>query len=166
MAETKIVALMGWGFPELAALCEGTGSLRLVGLDDPADLGREIAEADGFVVYNNQYTAEVAETLRRRARRLRWVQFATSGTDNAEAHGLPEDVTLTNAGDAWAPAVAEHAMALLLGLRRALPQLERSRQAGLASTVLPEEGVHRRDGAIHVLVDIVETDVAGSLHLE
>ena len=135
MPRVKIVALMSVGFPELAAACQDLHDVRLTGLEAPAELAREVADADGFIVFNGQYSAEVAALLRRDAPRLRWIQFATSGWDNALRHGVPEGVAMTNAGEAWAPAVAEHALALLLGLARDLPRLERARQA--------------RDGARH-----------------
>ena len=43
------------------------------------------------------------------------------GYDTVEQHGVPPGVVVTNAGDAYAPTVAEHALALLLALVRRLP---------------------------------------------
>ena len=67
--------------------------------------------------------------MRTKAARLRWIQFGSAGIDAAIRHGVPTGVMLTNAGSAWAPTVAEHAFALLLGLARKLHDFERLRAA-------------------------------------
>jgi phosphoglycerate dehydrogenase-like enzyme len=59
---------------------------------------------------------------------LRWIQFSTSGIDNALKHGLPAGVVVTNMSGLRAFAVAEHALMLMLGLVRRLRVTERARK--------------------------------------
>ena len=48
-------------------------------------------------------------------------QLLTAGYDHAKRLGVPKHVTLCNAGHAFAPAVAMHAVALLLAVQRRIP---------------------------------------------
>jgi phosphoglycerate dehydrogenase-like enzyme len=48
------------------------------------------------------------------------------GYDPVELHGVPPGVTVTCAGDAYAPTVAEHAVAMLLALLRHIPPAVRN----------------------------------------
>ena len=54
------------------------------------------------------------------APRLRWLQLISTGQEALEQHGLPAHIALTGVGNTAAAVVAEHAMALLLGLVRRL----------------------------------------------
>ncbi|WP_441232349.1 D-2-hydroxyacid dehydrogenase [Tardiphaga sp. 215_C5_N2_1] len=63
--------------------------------------------------------------------RLRLVQFLSAGYESAEFLGVPKGAAVCNASEIWSPVVAEHAVALMLGLIRRLPQLERRRIARL-----------------------------------
>ena len=123
--QIKIVCHVTAGFPALSAACAGMPALSLAETKTLAELERELAGAVGLIVFNGDYTAEVAALAARQ--RLRWIQFATAGVDNAEKFGVPEGCLLCNAGDVWAPTVAEHALALLLGLVRQIHLLERTR---------------------------------------
>jgi phosphoglycerate dehydrogenase-like enzyme len=111
--------------PQLAALAARHGA-ELVATDDTAALHRELADADALWIWPAFYDAALVPLLEAHAARLRWVQLATMGYDAVEAHGAPRDVTITNAGDAYAPTVAEHALALLLALVRRLPEALRA----------------------------------------
>ncbi len=51
------------------------------------------------------------------------------GYDPVEEHGVPPGVTVTSAGDAYAPTVAEHAVAMLLALLRRIPEAVAQRRA-------------------------------------
>ena len=51
------------------------------------------------------------------------------GYDPVELHGVPRGVTVTTAGDAYAPTVAEHAVTLLLALVRRFPEMRSQRRA-------------------------------------
>ena len=67
------------------------------------------------------YTASVANLIRERGNRLRWIQMTIAGYDGIGFHGVPASVAVTNVGNAHAPLVAEHAVTLLAALTRRLP---------------------------------------------
>jgi phosphoglycerate dehydrogenase-like enzyme len=89
--------------------------------NDDAALAANIGDAELLLVTDNLYSAEVARLLRTRAAKLKWIQLLSAGHDAVTQHGVPPGVAVTNAGDAYAPSVATHAVALLLGLQRQLP---------------------------------------------
>lgn len=62
----------------------------------------------------------LAEALHDPGRTVRWVQCLSAGYESLTRHGFPPDMVLTNQGGAVAPAVAEHALALMLALVRRL----------------------------------------------
>jgi phosphoglycerate dehydrogenase-like enzyme len=66
---------------------------------------------------------QVFATLRGPARSVRWLHFTTAGREGYEELGWPEGVTVSYAGGGVSPAVAEHAMALLLAMVRRVPDL-------------------------------------------
>jgi phosphoglycerate dehydrogenase-like enzyme len=112
---------------EIAAALSLHGEVRRV--DDPSGLVAALDGADALVMNNPAiYTAEFADQLGRHGRALRWVQLLSAGYDGPLLHGIPEGVILTNAGEAWSPTVAEHALALLLALLRRLPECLRAQQ--------------------------------------
>lgn len=88
-------------------------------------------EIEVLVIGGHFFDSRVAEVLRTRARRLRFIQSFTAGYEGLQAHGVPPGVVVANAGDSWSPAVAEHGMALLLALVKCLPQaiINQSRSA-------------------------------------
>lgn len=91
-----------------------------------------------FLVLSDAHLDAKMLDLIRAAPRLRWVQLTSSGAERAMAAGIAARVLLTNAAPVWAPAVADHAMALLLGLVRQIPQL--SRLQGTRSWAPPVAG--------------------------
>jgi phosphoglycerate dehydrogenase-like enzyme len=97
---------------------------------NPAELAAAIADADALLCPDFVYSAQVDETLRDRARRLSWLQLLTQGFENAQAQGVPGGVTVTNAGDAYSPAVAMHAVALLLAVQRRFPAMHANQLKG------------------------------------
>lgn len=94
-----------------------------VAVESDAALAAAIPDAELLLLPDSHYSAEVAQLLRERATKLRWIQLLSAGYDAVIRHGLPPGVILTNAGDAYAPAVAAQAMALLLGVQRQFPIL-------------------------------------------
>src|SRR5262249_32643841 len=81
---------------------------------------RELATADAMICPDRLYSARIAEAVRG-APKMRWVQLLSAGYDTAQKHGVPANVTLCNAGEAYAPAVPTHALALRLAGPRHLP---------------------------------------------
>src|SRR5690606_3331306 len=53
---------------------------------------------------------------------VQWFQFLSAGRERLLAAGLPDRLELFGIGDALAPAIGEHGMALALALYRGLPQ--------------------------------------------
>lgn len=113
------------------ALAERLGA-QAVAIDD-TDVDarrRELADADALWTWPTFYDPDLVALLKANAPRLRWVALPTMGYDPVEAYGLPRGVTVTSAGDAYAPTVAEHAVALLLALVRRIPPAVQNAMTG------------------------------------
>ncbi|WP_185715900.1 D-2-hydroxyacid dehydrogenase [Burkholderia sp. Bp9004] len=95
--------------------------------DDVEQLAAVAPQAHGLVLVGPGYTPAVAAALAS-ATELRWVQTLSAGYENLQRFGVPPDVTVTNAGDAWSVSVAEHAMALILALAKRLPEAVRQKE--------------------------------------
>lgn len=67
--------------------------------------------------------SQVVQLLRAPGNTVRWMHFVSAGREGFEAVGLPAGVAVTSAAGAVAPTVAEHAMALLLALKRRVPEM-------------------------------------------
>lgn len=111
--------------PQFEALAAKHGAAS-VAVEDAEAMRRELADADAFWTWPAFYDAELVALLERYAPRLRWVQLPTMGYDPVEAHGVPPGVAVTSAGDAYAPTVSEHAVAMLLALVRRIPAAVRN----------------------------------------
>ena len=111
--------------PQFEALASRHG-VESVAVPDAGAMRRELADADALWAWPTFYDAELVTLLERHRPRLRWVQLPTMGYDPVELHGVPAGVTVTTAGDAYAPTVAEHAVTLLLALVRRLPEAVRN----------------------------------------
>lgn len=111
-------------FEELA----GRHGVAFVVPEDEAALHKALADADALWMWPDFYDAGLVGAIAPHAHRLRWVQLQTMGYDPVEAHGIPPGVTVTTAGDAFAPAVAEHALALLLALVRQVHRAARAQR--------------------------------------
>ncbi len=82
------------------------------------ELREKLPAAEVLVTSNRSYEADAAQIILDLGRRLRWLQFTTSGIDKAIANGLPNGIPVTNAAGTHAHRVAEHAMWLLLSAAR------------------------------------------------
>jgi phosphoglycerate dehydrogenase-like enzyme len=111
--------------PQFEALA-ARHDVEAVTVGDTDAMRRELADADALWAWPAFYDAELVELLARHRPRLRWVQLPTMGYDPVELHGVPSGVTVTTAGDAYAPTVAEHALTLLLALVRRIPEAVRN----------------------------------------
>jgi phosphoglycerate dehydrogenase-like enzyme len=107
----------------LTAVAERHGVESVVAADTEG-LHAELADADALWLWPGFYDAELVPVLARRAPRLRWLQILTMGYDPLVAHGVPAGLAITNAGDSYAPTVAEHAVATLVALVRAFPEMQ------------------------------------------
>jgi len=81
--------------------------------------------AQGIVLYDAPpaEARQVVDALRAPGNTVRWLHFLTAGREGFDAVGIPAGVTVTYAAGGAAPAVAEHAMALLLALGRRVPEV-------------------------------------------
>jgi phosphoglycerate dehydrogenase-like enzyme len=111
--------------PQFEALAAARGA-DFVAVEDAGALHRELANADALWLWPAFYDAALVPVLERHADRLRWLQLFTMGYDQVERHGAPRGMTVANAGDAYAPTVAEHAVTMLLALVRRLPDAGRN----------------------------------------
>ncbi len=111
----------------LEAVLVGEDAVRV---DSGADIARCGAGAEVFIVSGNLYGADEAKALKDTARGLKFVQTRSVGLDPFLRHGFPEGVIVCNARGVRGTTCAEHAVALLLGLARRIPRMERNRIAG------------------------------------
>src|SRR4051812_24984261 len=81
----------------------------------------ELPTADALICPDHFLSTKVTNAVKTSAPNLRWIQLLTAGYDNIKRHGAPSRITVCNAGEAYAPAVATHAIALLLALQRRIP---------------------------------------------
>lgn len=96
--------------------------IELVEVEEVQDVCPHVKGADVLVIANPRggQGAKVAAALDDPGCTVRWVQVVSAGIDGLSAHALPSHIVFTNQGGSAAPAVAEHAMALLLSLGRRL----------------------------------------------
>jgi phosphoglycerate dehydrogenase-like enzyme len=115
--------------PQFEALAARLGATSVTA-EDTASLHRELAGADALWIWPAFYDAALVAALERCVPSLRWVQLPTMGYDPVEQHGVPPGITVTSAGDAYAPTVAEHAVAMMLALLRRIPAAVRDGDEG------------------------------------
>lgn len=106
--EKDIIERIAKAFPDLTILTA----------DSDDELRKAMPDADILVTSNRVYVPVAAKIIREGAKRLKWIQFTTSGVDKAVASGLPEGIPVTNAAGFHANRVAEHGMSLLLAVAR------------------------------------------------
>lgn len=105
--------------------------VRLQVVETLAELLAAIPGAMGIILYDAPpaQASEVIGALRVDGNSVQWMHFLTAGREGFDAIGFPKSIAVTHAAGGAAPAVAEHAMALLLALGRCLPQaLQQSQQ--------------------------------------
>lgn len=121
----------------------------------PADLPAMLDGAEVFVTGSMLYDEPVAKAVAN-AGQLKWIQFASSGVDPLLDYPAPPGVVVTNGAPVWAPSVAEHAIAMLIGLQRQLPFLEKARRAGEWTQAAMRTRLRSLDGATILLVGFGE----------
>jgi phosphoglycerate dehydrogenase-like enzyme len=107
---------------------------------DVRDLADALNGAGVLLIGNRSYTADAAAIIAQSSKTLKWIQFTSSGLDNARKYGLPPGVTVTNAAGLRTGTVAEHAFALMLGVARRLQALEhaKARQDWCRDAITPQ----------------------------
>jgi phosphoglycerate dehydrogenase-like enzyme len=88
---------------------------------DEAELLDALPAADALWITPTCYTSAVASAVCANPGRLKWLGLTSAGYDVLLRNGAPPGVTLTYATSVHGPAVAEHAVSLLLALVRRLP---------------------------------------------
>ena len=106
---------------EMAARLRKIPAVDLAVVDTVEKVSAVAADIEALVIGGHFFSAKVAEVLREKAKRLRFIQSFTAGYEGLQVNGVPPGVVVANAGDSWSPAVAEHGMALLLALVKCLP---------------------------------------------
>jgi phosphoglycerate dehydrogenase-like enzyme len=101
--------------------CRDLPGTVLIDVDNEGALVDLVDTCDALFLNSARYTPELAQRLASEKSKVRWLQFSSAGYETAEALGVPANVEVTNGGSAWSVTVAEHAMALALGLLRGLP---------------------------------------------
>lgn len=104
--------------------------LDLVDAQSDEEFITALPSAEALWITPTHYTAPVGSLLTSAPNALRWIGLPSVGYDALARFGVPRGVTVTNVGAILAPVVAEHAVALLLGMVRALPQMAREQAAG------------------------------------
>lgn len=101
----------------------------LVTVDSTSELVNELADARALFLPDFLYDKEVADAVAR-APRLERIQLLTAGYNNLSMLGMRDGLTVSNAGDAYSPAVALHAVTMMLALQRQIPAMLRHQAAG------------------------------------
>ena len=81
------------------------------------------AQALALVHGPQEEARQVLAALAAPGNTVKWMHFISAGREGYEELGWPPGVTVTYAGGGVAPAVAEHAMALVLALARRVPDM-------------------------------------------
>lgn len=121
-------------------IIEGVRAMPGVTLQVTQTLDETLAALPGaaglLLVHGPQHEArQVLAALRAPGNTVRWMHFISAGREGYEELGWPPGVIVTYAGGGVSPAVAEHAMALLLAMARCIPDL--------VSKVMPQRAFDR-----------------------
>lgn len=117
----KVIVWTPLGRRDLLRHLAQDSAVECVAVDKLEALEAGLADCEVLVTLGGNYSPALAALLRDRAPRLRLLQLLTAGYEKLEALGTPPGVIVSNAGDAWSPAVADHAVTLMLALFRQLP---------------------------------------------
>jgi phosphoglycerate dehydrogenase-like enzyme len=119
----KAVMRARLGAAAIAAQLEQVPGVELIAVETEDELAAAIPDAELLLLPDSHYPATTAQILKERAKKLSWIQLLSAGYDAVGRHGYPDNVVVTNAGPAFAPAVATQALGLLLGIQRQIPIL-------------------------------------------
>ncbi|MDF1720570.1 MAG: D-2-hydroxyacid dehydrogenase [Minwuia sp.] len=114
---------------ELQTAFAGASRIELVVTGDEDRFAQALPGAQAAALYSGSFNADLAAAFAG-APGLGWVQAGSTGFDRLLQFGVPDGVRLSTAGALWAGTVAEHALALILGLLRQLPLAEAQKTHG------------------------------------
>jgi phosphoglycerate dehydrogenase-like enzyme len=119
----KAVMRARLGAAAILARLKHVPGVEVIAVETEEELAAAIPDAELLLLPDSHYSAETAQVLKERAKKLSWIQLLSAGYDAVGRHGYPANVAVTNAGPAFAPAVATQALGLLLGVQRQFPIL-------------------------------------------
>ncbi len=119
----KAVMRARLGAAAILARLKQVPGVEVIAVETEDELAAAIPDAELLLLPDSHYSAETAQILKQRAKKLSWIQLLSAGYDAVGRHGYPANVVITNAGPAFAPAVATQALGLLLGIQRQIPIL-------------------------------------------
>lgn len=116
----RVILYSSMAGEEIAARLTANPAIKLVIARNMDEVLAALPEAEVLALPTAVYDRNFAVALRERAACLRFIQLVSAGYEGPQMYGVPAAVRVANAGDAWAGAVAEHAIALLLALAKRL----------------------------------------------
>ena len=85
----KAVMRARLGAAAILARLKAVPGVDVIAVDSEAELAAAIADAELLLVPDSFYSAETAQILRERAKKLQWIQLLTAGYDAVARHGYP-----------------------------------------------------------------------------
>lgn len=144
---TRVVFLARLAKDDVIACLKAQPNVDLFASEDTEEILRELPGAEVFVTADTRgdESKKIADLLHAPDRKVKWVHCLSAGYEGLVRHGFPKDLPLTNQGGAVAPAVAEHAFALMLGIARRIPESVAAKSRGewdrsFATTTTAVEG--------------------------
>lgn len=136
----QVAVLARFGRDAILERIAASDGVEAIAVDDADALVRAIPAADILAMTNPSPRdgARIAEALRAPDSRVRWIQSMSAGFDALLEQPLPDGLQVTGQGGAMAPPVAEHAIAMLLGLTRGMFAIaERTRERSWSRDFTP-----------------------------
>jgi len=117
----RVAILSAQGTDVVAAALRRLPDVVVEEVGSEPELLERLEGTEVLVLMNQVYSEALARALHQ-AKSMQLIQLLTAGYDRLEQFGVPVHVRVATAGPSRSPAVAEHAMALLLSWVRNLPQ--------------------------------------------
>ena len=139
---------------EVTEALAGVDGVEIEVVENLTELAAALPGAQALILYDAppDSAREVRELLEAHGATVRWMHFLTAGREGFEAAGLPRGVEITYPAGAVAPTVAEHAMTLLLALRRCVPaMLEAQRERDWARQRVSDGAGTLEDGTMAIV---------------
>jgi phosphoglycerate dehydrogenase-like enzyme len=161
-SKPRKVVLLGADAARVASLREAAPGVRLVPAPDRATAVREITDADALI---GECVAEIIEA----GPRLRWVHRLNAGVERCVTMAAFEKsgIVLTNGQKIAGSVMAEHVLALVLGLTRGLADYLPAQVKGeWADEAVPESRMRELKGGTMLVVGLggIGTEVAKRAH--